>query len=338
MGGNIVEELFNLEKMEKSIGKAKHRSTWKMIFISVAVLLTLGIGGVVANRSITQKLASPVESSFQHFSQISGPNEFIGITKNYPGILGGENHYKKYKWIEGKLVLTGEGGYGYGLFRDEKLGQQGTDSTIHFSRAFKQYDIRYPHYNELGQRIMNFFYPQVQYESVNHDLAYLQDMPNTKLVEMALSFDQGYHVDEAINLIPKELTTAWLWVNDVATDADLHMSEYVNDGKKVAGTPLVRNANTVYGFSLLEPNGEVTSDPAQQFISAIQAGAPLKSRWQGEFKRLNDTIAGEDGELAVEDIMINGAVVTGTAENLQQLQGLPFIKASSLGIVVDQYN
>ena len=33
----------------------------------------------------------------------------------------------------------------------------------------------------------------------------------------------------------------------------------------------------------------------------------------------------------------NGIVVTGTAESLKQLQDLPFIKASSLGVVVDKY-
>jgi len=332
-----MEELFNVEKIEKSIGKAKRHSTWRMIFISVAVILTLGIGGAVANHVITPRLAFPIEESFMHFSQISGPNEFIGIIETYPGILGGESHYKKYKWIEGKLVFTGEGGYGYGLFRNERLGRQGRTSTMHFGGAFTQENIHYTHYNELGQRMMTFFYPQIQYKSVNDDLTYLQDIPGDKLVEMALSFDKGYSVDKAIKLIPQKLTTAFLWVNDVTEDAELHMREYVNK-EPVTGSPLVRSANTVYGFSLLEPSGEAKVKPAQQFISSIQAGVTLKSRWQGEFKRLNETIAGVDGQLVVEDIVINGVVVTGTAENLQQLQKLPFIKASSLGIVADKYN
>lgn len=331
-----MEELFNVEKMEKSIGKAKRRSTWKMIFISVAVIFILGIVGLLANRVITPKIALPIEVSFQHFSQISGPNEFIGITETYPGLFGGENHYKKYKLIEDKLVFSGEDGYGYGLFRDEKLGRQGWNSTMHFGGAFSQEHIHYPHYNELGQRMMTFFYPQVQYENVNDDLKSLQDIPSEKLVEIALSFDKGYSVDEAINLIPQELTAAWLWINDVTEDANLHMRTYVGE-EEVAGEPLVRSANTIYGFSLLEPSGEAKIEPAQQFISSIQAGIPLKSRWQVEFKRLNNTIAGEDGKLAVEDLVVNGVVVTGTAERLLQLQELPFIKASSLGVVVDQY-
>lgn len=331
-----MEELFNVEKMAKSIGKAKRRSTWKMIFISIAVILILGIGGFVANRVITPKLASPIRESFEYFSQISGPNEFIGITEIYPGLFGGENYYKKYKWIEGKLVFSGEGGYGYGLFRNERLGRQGWESTMQFGGAFTQEHIHYAHYNELGQRMMTFFYPQVQYDNVNNDLNSLQDMPSEKLVEIALSLDKGYSVNEAINLIPEELTAAWLWINDVSEDETLHMRTYEGE-KETIGNPLVRSANTVYGFSLFEQNGEAKIEPAQQFIRSIQAGIPLKSRWQGEFKRLYTTISGEDGKLAVEDLVVNGIVVTGTTENLRQLQGLPFIKAASLGVVVDQY-
>ncbi|MEY9977636.1 hypothetical protein [Lysinibacillus sp. RC79] len=45
----------------------------------------------------------------------------------------------------------------------------------------------------------------------------------------------------------------------------------------------------------------------------------FKSCWQGEFKRLNGTIAGEDGELVIEGIVIKGVDVTGRAESLKQL-------------------
>ncbi|WP_268257773.1 MULTISPECIES: anti sigma factor C-terminal domain-containing protein [Thermoanaerobacterium] len=38
-----------------------------------------------------------------------------------------------------------------------------------------------------------------------------------------------------------------------------------------------------------------------------------------------------------ENLKIQGVVVTGTAETLKSLRGLPFIKASSLGVVTDKY-
>ena len=107
-----MEDLFDVKKMEKSITKAKRRSTWKTVFITVIVIITLIFGGYLVNGKITQTLALPIEVSFMHFQTISGANEFIGIKETYPEILGGETHYKKYKLIEGKIVYTGEGGYG----------------------------------------------------------------------------------------------------------------------------------------------------------------------------------------------------------------------------------
>lgn len=75
----------------------------------------------------------------------------------------------------------------------------------------------------------------------------------------------------------------------------------------------------------------------ENFIGSISSGTKYRTIWQDEFKRLNETISGEDGVLSVADLEIYGAVVTGTAESLATLKDLPFIKASSLGIVVDKY-
>lgn len=330
-------ELFNIEKMEKSIGKAKRRSTWKMIAISAGVIMILGVGGYFANRIITPNLEFPIADSFANFKSITGANEFVGVTETYPGILGGENHYKTYKWIEGKIVYTGEGGYGYGLFRDEMLGRQGWSARSNLGSAFMEEHIHDVHYNELGQRVMNFFYPQLAYSAVNQDLALLDEIPSDKLVEMALSFDQGYTPSEAIALIPEGVSKTWLWVNDVSADNELQQRTIDENGEITDKTPLVRNANTVYGYSVIESMGEDADQSADHFIRSISSGTEFKSRWQGEFKRLNETIAGEDGKLEVDDLVINGMVVTGTAESLKVLRDLPFIKASSLGLVVDKY-
>lgn len=332
-----MDELFDVKKMEKSIKKAKRRSTWKTIIITIIALLVLTFFGYLANNKITQVSTFPIEDSFNHFQTISGANEFIGITENYPGILGGEIYYKKYKLIEDKVVFTGEGGYGYGLLRDEWLGRQGMGSTMNFGSPSTTDDIDTVYYNEFGHRIMNFFYPQLAYEKVNDDLALLDEIPSDKLVEMALSFDKGYTSREAMELIPKGITKTWLWVNDVY---DKDLSSYYKD---VDGTisleeiqPL-RHSDNAYGFSVIDARGEPAYQPAERFISAISSGAKLKAHWQSEFKRLHETISGEDNKLSVSDLVINGIIVTGTAENLKQLQDLPFIKASSLGVVVDKY-
>ena len=329
-------ELFDVSKMERSIKKAKRRSTWKTVFITFAVIVVVGIGSVVVNRIVTPLLEFSVADSFYYFNNISGANEFISTLETFPGILGGENHYKTYKLVEGKVVYTGDGGYGYGLFRNEWLGRMGMSSPLIFGGAYNEESLSKPHYSVLGHRQMTFFYPFVDYEKPSTDLALLEEIGDDKVLEMALSFDKGYTSAEAMALIPKGVTKTWLWVKDV-DETELFSTEYINtDGKKIIDA-LVRNENNVYGFPVIDENGDIATTPVEHFIEHISSGTKFRTRWQGEFKRLNETISGEDGKLSVRDIEIYGMVVTGTASSLAALKNLPFIKASSFGIITDKY-
>jgi len=47
--------------------------------------------------------------------------------------------------------------------------------------------------------------------------------------------------------------------------------------------------------------------------------------------------ARKGGKVTKEDCKVQGVVVTGDAERLKSLHGLPFIKASSLGVVTEKY-
>ncbi|MBD8034324.1 anti sigma factor C-terminal domain-containing protein [Solibacillus merdavium] len=325
-------ELFNIEKMKKSISKAKRRSTWKTVLISMIVIVVVLFSSILANGFITPLLASPVQNAFYQYNQVKGANEFIGVEEFYPGILGGENYYKKYKQVGDRIIYSGEGGYGYGLFRDEVLGRIGSRST-----GFTVQMDKKPSYNELGQRMMTFFYPQLNYDVVNNDLLLLNEIANDKLVEMALSFDKGYTSSEAMALIPKDITKTWLWVNHIEQGGKLYSINYDENQNPLGKLPLTLNGQDAYGFSVINTDGTFADQPAERFISAIDSGAKFNSYWQQEFQNLKENIAGEDDKLSVNDLVINGIVVTGTAESLKQLQNLPFIKASSLGVVIDKY-
>lgn len=327
-----MEDLFDVKKMEKSIGKAKRRSTWKTVFISISAFFVLYIGGLTLNSFITPLLASPIQDGFVHYNNIHGANEFVGVEEFYPGILGGENRYKTYKWIEGKIIYTGDGSYGYGILRDEASGRAGARSLV------SPMDTKImPNHNELGQRIMFFFYPQLTYDDTSNDLQFLDEISNDKLVEMALSFDKGYSSSEAMALIPKGISKTWLWVNHEFDETQLYTHHYNENLELEKKTPITKRADSAFGYSVINTDGTFVENPAERFIGAISSGTKRKSYWQDTFKMLNQNISGDDNKLSVSDLVINGMVVTGTAENLKQLQGLPFIKASSLGIVVDKY-
>jgi len=339
MENEKIDDLFDIKKMEKSIKKAKRRASWKSVFITVAVLIILIIVGTIANRNITNQLEGPILNSASGFYEISAPNKFIGKLERYRGILGGENRYTTYKIIEEKGVYTGDGSYGYGLFRDENLNRIGIETPILFGDSYSEDDLQKQRYNELGQREMVFFYPFIQYDNYRNDINLLDDIGQEKVMEVALSFDKGYSFNEVKKMIPEDVTLSWLWVDDVNEEnvEDFHVPVRDMNNKIVDTDNLVRSENTVYGVSLFNANGDKQEEPVLNFILNIENGKKYKARWQGEYNRLFTTLGGEDEKLAEDDLQYFGAVVTGNPQNLSQLKNLPFIKASSIGVIIDQY-
>ncbi len=338
MSNDKMDDIFDVNKMGKTIKKAKRRANWKTVLITIIVLFFIFIAGSIMNRNITDKFETPVQFSARGFHEISAPNEFMGKLERYLGIFGGENRYTTYKIIEGKVVYTGQERYGYGLFRDENLNRIGIESPILIGNSFSEEDLQKQRYNELGQREMVFFYPFLQYQTYRNDLALLDDIGDNKIMEVALSFEQGYSFEEVQSLIPENVTLSWLWVDDVNEEEDNFQFERFDDAGEVIGYDhSLRSEHTVYGFSLLDENGDKKEEPVLRFIGAIEANQKFKARWQGEFKRLYETLSGEDNQLTEEDLQYYGAVVTGDAQNLSQLKDLPFIKASSIGVITDKY-
>ncbi|MGE7693866.1 anti sigma factor C-terminal domain-containing protein [Lysinibacillus sp. NPDC094177] len=328
-----MDNLFNTEKMTKTMKKAQRCATWKTIFITFCVLIVTLSVGKLANDAITRFLQSQAQNSFYTLHQVKGANEFIGSIRNYPGILGGEMHYKTIKYIEGKVVLTGDDALGYGFLRDEVL-YDGAVSVLSIG-SNREEDLNSQRYNEFGQREMLFFYPFINYQKMRNDLALLPEMDDHKIMEVALSFDKGYSMQEALAKLPKDVNTTWLWVKDV-NEADDHTGKIEENREVVNSYNVFRSEQDVYGFSLLNANGDVAENPAEQFVRAISSGTRQKSSLQDEYKRLEKEIGGADG-LSVNDLVIYGAVVTGNKKTLANLQNLDFIKASSIGVITDKY-
>lgn len=339
MYNDKIDDIFNVKKMEKTINRAKRRANWKMVLIAVIVLIIVTIGGAFGNRGITEKIEEPARYSAIALNEISSPNNFIGKHEQSHGFLGGENRYTTYKIIEGKVVYTGEERYQYGLFRNKKMSSTEISWPLLIGGGSRsEGDLQKLHYNELGQREMVFFYPFLQYETYRNDLELLNEIGENKVMEVALSFDRGYTYEEMQSLIPSDTTLTWLWVDDVDEGDEHFQVEQLDDKGKVIGySHALRSEQDVYGLSLIDENGDVKEKPVHRFIGAIEAGQKLSGRWKWEFRRLCERLAGEDGQLTEEDLQYYGAVVTGDPQSLSQLKDLPFIKASSIGVITDKY-
>lgn len=331
-------------KLKKAIKKAKWHSILRNAVISFLVLGVVAVGGSIANNGLVYRMEAPVQIAQDSFNQISAPNKYIGKVSRYHEILGGRNEYTTYKIIEGKVVFTGVGEYSFGFLRNEWGNKIGTESPSILGTSYDAGDLKEQKYNELGQREMVFFYPFINYPEYKNDLQFLESIAPDKIMEIALSFDRSYTLDEVKNLLPQNITLAWYWVDDLSEQekkaSKPHKEQQRDpDGKtyEMEYPARIRSERTVYGIKAYNPNGEPLEDPVQSFNWALQHGRKYDTRLRGEFERVYQNIAGQDGKLTKDDIKVWGVVITGEGKDLNNLRGFPFIKAYSLGVVTDKY-
>ena len=62
---------------------------------------------------------------------------------------------------------------------------------------------------------MIFFYPFVDYPQYKNDLQLLDQIEANKNMEIALSFDQAYSMDEVRDMLPNDITLSWYWIDDL---------------------------------------------------------------------------------------------------------------------------
>lgn len=331
-------------KLKKAIRKAKRHSLLRNALISFVVLGVVAIGGSIANRELVYNMERQVQIAEDNFNKISAPNKYIGKVSRYHEILGGRNEYTTYKIIESKVVFTGEGGYNYGLLRNEWGNMIGTESPSILGISYDTEQIRTQKYNELGQREMVFFYPFISYAEYKNDLQLLDAIGSNKIMEMALSFDQAYPMVEVKNMLPDNVTLSWYWLDDLSEQeqeaSKSHKTTHQNSNGEtieVESSDRIRSERTVYGIKAYDNNGEILEDPVQLFTQALQNGMERDTRLKGEFERVYLNVAGQDGQLTKDDIKVWGVVVTGEGKELKSLTGLPFIKASSVGVITEKY-
>jgi len=342
-----LDDLFDPSKntkLKKAVKKAKRHTILRNAGISLLVLVALFVGGTIANRSLVYKLEGPVQMAVSDFNQISAPNRYIGKLERFHGFLGGKNTLSTFKILDGKVVYTGQSEYGYGLFQDEYAGWIGTETPMILGRSYDTEDLAIQKYNELGQREMIFFYPYVDYPQYKNDLQQLDQLEPNKVMEVALSFDQAYSMNQVNKMLPDNVTLTWFWIDDLNEEEkkasqSREVEQTDENGKQttVSTPPLLRSEYTAYGIKAINENNEKIEDPLEPFVWALESGMKYNTRYKGEFERVYNNLLGSDSELTKDDIRVFGAVVTGDAESLKDLQELPFIKSSSIGVVTEKF-
>lgn len=329
----IFEDAKN-NKISKAVKKAKRFSTLKMIIISffTFIILTLIITAIGEKIIFRKKSAYIFKIDYQY--TVQAPNKFPGEYYTWKDAFSGETKHYTFKYINGKRVFTGEYGIKYSWL-DEIL-YEGNGSFLSELDITDEKFHYLPRYNNVGQKLMVFYYPYVDYDSkYSNDLSLLEDIGDDKFMEMALSFDKPYSIDEVNSMIPKDINLTWYWVDSIKEDHKESQKHYfdtqeIGNGEKIEVEQFadVCYEDYAYGIKAQNEYGEKIQNPEKYFIEALK---------EGKITHIYDIMSGDDGELTKDDIKVQGIVVTGDAENLKSLRNLPFIKASSLGIVTDKY-
>lgn len=339
-------------KLDKAIKRAKRRSIIRSTIVSLIALGVLMGGSIFVGNKIMDKERGIIQSALNDFNNISAPNEYIGRAIRNEETFGGTTLYTTYKIVEGKVVYSGQQEYNYGILKSSET--QGIELPEITGAMRTEDDLKKTKYNELGQRQMVFFYPFIDYRFYKNDLNLLEDIGENKYIEMALSFNQAYSIDDVNKMMPKDITIAWYWVDDL-NDSEKEFLKSENEkqidaeGKTITEYIPARllPVSEAYGIKNYDESGELIENPELLFINSLESGNKERDKIKGssyravkykeEFRRVYDNIAGIDGTLTKEDIKVQGVVVTGDMETLMTLRGLPFVNASSLGVATDKY-
>ncbi|MBE3089020.1 MAG: anti sigma factor C-terminal domain-containing protein [Actinobacteria bacterium] len=337
----IFDEFKN-KKLDRVIKRARWQTILRNIAISFLVFCVFYFAiSYLLNASISRRVSAASNYMFE-INNISAPNKYMGKIISFYDSFSARIDYTTYKLIQGKVVYTGSEDYNFGFLSHPLISEVSPPILdYNFDSSYLIEYFGYRRYNDFGQRVMVFFYPFVSYDISEYlnDLDLLDDIGNEKYMEIALSFDREYTIEQVEKMLPESVTVTWYWIDDLSENEKEMLKIPLREQEEMEFPvvfPPVKSEYTAYGIKLYYNSGEEIPDPIEGFISIIEMG---KTEYKGEneFDRIYNNIAGDDGKLTQDDIRIWGAVVTGDSESLKVLIGLPFIKASSLGVVTDKY-
>lgn len=331
---NEEKEIFEFDETstKRLMKKAKIKSTLKIVAIIIIIVPIVFIVMTYALYQLSQKNASNIDTNARLFEQITRPNVHISTQVINLTLLGGEIKTQTYKLIGNQPYIwdTIEGSYNL-------LGQYSIDTSasntikINSSSSLKETN-QFTIYNiHNGDREMFFYHPRIVYDKVKDDVYELNKLDSTLSVELALSFDKSYTLEEVKAMIPTNVNKGWYWVDGYSEQL---LSFFEEEQDTVSA-----KSPYMYGFQdYTPPDGKQIGENAPNEIDAfIYSVNQLYNNHN--FKRkiapLYDAIVGSNQVLDKEDIKIIGVVVTGSVEELKTLQNQSYIRASTFGVITN---
>ncbi|ARU60967.1 hypothetical protein CBW65_07625 [Tumebacillus avium] len=323
--------------MSGLLKKAKRKNTLRTALISASVTLVMVVGGFFGYIRIDSYNRDRTFFDLETITKITQPNVEHMLQTPAPfaaGLLHNGLSIQTYKVIEGIPVRWETQMYEYSLWGSFQQLNRGLSITLEEGTS----EINANYNPQTFQRELEFFLPFLTYKEYQNDLPLLAKMDG-QAAELSLSFDKPYTVAEIEAMLPAGVHPQWYWVDAYYNKATLLPHEIEVDVKRPDGTVFkvpqtVRtdspeHARSVYGFDAR--SGETEAN----FLQALDLGLSINHMHHDEFERIYNYLRGDKTKPTTADVKILGVVVTGTAQDLQKLEGAPYLKASVLGVTVD---
>lgn len=317
----MKEAPFKSSDIKGIVNKAKRKSIIRNIIISTISLLVVGSLLIFINGQIVEKAHFNAVEANELLYKISQPNINIGGGKSDYGILSGSYTYQKYKIIEDRIIPWGQETQTFNA-----LGHNTSSAiSIYDEVSVGENEEEYRIYNTTnGQRTMLFYHPWFKYTTIQNDLSLIQNAPNDAVMEVAVSFDQPYSVNEVQEFLKLKNKITWYWINEYNQSAkeDLEGLHHWGD-----------SASYVYGFNVTTQHGEgdIIAQNEDHFLATLEK---LKST--GNYDYIIDNLLENVIQNKKEGLIV-GVVVTGTKEELLNLKDENHIRAISLGAIAKKY-
>ncbi len=298
------------KSFELAVKKAKRKQILRNFIISlISAFLLIWALYFGATYNLKKKLEDYSQSMF--YSQIKGANiEMTSIVNSY-GFLHAVTHTtvektmgdRRITWdiLEQEVPAIGKGKY---INESNSLGTQYSDEL--------KRQVKYNSYN--GEREIQFFNPQHDTKGLPQELNLINKLDNNTLIEVALSFDKSYSLNEIEDILGSD-NVNWLWVE----------TQQEESKKSIVGS-------SASGFQINEPGYEAQGELFLNNLIILSENGKYK-------KEAEELLKGLKGDLSptVNDVKASGAVVTGTPNQLRKFQEIGIVKASTLGATIDRY-
>lgn len=320
-------EIFNDNNLNKAIKKGKRKSIIKVSAISLVIAVIVFFAGQYINTEVTMEMEEEAYNYNKMLVELGIPNGYISESYTTLGFLGGYSIYEISRNVGSRSVILEDRYFPFGKQQVIIRGKGGYSISDEGDWA--------NYYWENGYKKMMFFHPEISYKEYKNDLQLLDVLPDGKLIEMGFSFDQPYTYKEIFTLLP-EINISWYWIDAISEENFNNYKIYAEGIDDSSSQKAYILENDVLGLSFMQSRyyGETSISEFDYKYNAL-----LETLQNSNDKKYNDTYQTliNNGYTDASNVPILGVIVYGTKDELKALVDNPHIKASSFGVIIDNY-